>query len=541
MTQTLPQKGTRLKVSFAGILLALVLVLALFLRTRYLTQVTYLFDESFSLKMTEFSWIELWHRVSQDTHPPLSFILLKIWGMIFGTSMFATRLFGVTFGMLTIIGMFLFVKEAYALANGLGTEKQRTLPVTAAFLTAALIALSPMQTSWSMVARMYSLGTCLSAFSSWLLMCALHQKFSGKRGWILFTLSTTALAYTHHFGLFIVTAQYCFAAGYLWFQSPIAKYQDRILQLKPVFLSGLFFFWMWQPILLSFLDQSQRVEKLFYTREFQLNDVGNTFYRLFIGDQWSPDMQLTGMIIAQMIFLGLTLLLLGRRPADIFIFLAVTITFLVAVFYSLTARNIFKPRYYLYAQLFVYAAVAVLICRIPQRFLKNTVMTTAICGLALCSFWNYQRRVEKSKLPGMHSAVTHFDRQSQSSAPLIVCNPLLYTTAITCTRNRDRVFTHTRGAGQEYPYYQGSSVMLDSDYISTPEIDKFNSEWIWTLDENRWIKRKVPVSHQWKLVDEKYYPDYYCEPVLRLYQRIPSPEDQTQLGQAGFLEPVGRN
>ncbi|QDT44266.1 hypothetical protein Pan241w_43740 [Gimesia alba] len=526
MPQTIPQKESRQKVYYTGIVFALILLLALFLRTRYLTQVTYLFDESFSLKMTEFSWIELWQRVSQDTHPPLSFILLKLWGLLFGKSMLASRLFSVTFGILTIAGMFLFIKEAYSTRDELCSDKQNNMPLTAALLTAAFIALNPLQASWSMIARMYSLGTCLAAFSSWFLMCALHQKAPGGQNWILFTLTATALAYTHHFGLFIVTAQYFFATGYLWFQSPTSKYQDRILQLKPVFLSAVFFFWMWQPVLISFLDQSQRVDKLFYTRDIQLKDVGYTFYRLLIGEHWSPNMTLAGLAIAQLVFLGLLVLLLGRCSADLYIFLVVTITFLMAVLYSVTSRNIFKPRYFLYVQLFIFAAAAVLISRIPNKFLKYSVMTSALGGLALCSFWNDQLRLAKSQLPGMHAAISHFDNKSKNSAPLIVCNPLLYTTVITCTSNRDRVFNYSRDKGQEFPYFQGSSVMLDSDYISNPKIDKSYTEWIWTLDENRWLKIKVPISHQWKLVKEQSFPDYYCEPVLRLYERILPPKDQ---------------
>ncbi len=524
------RQTTKLRVFLTGAILLFILFVALFLRTQHLTEVTYLFDESFSLKMTEFSLTELWQRVSQDTHPPLSFILLKLWVMLFGTSMFSTRMFGITFGMITIVCVYLFVKEAYSAEGQSKVENLNPLPL-AALLAATFIALSPIQISWSLIARMYSLGTALTAFSSWFLMRALHQKSSGKQDWILFTFTAVALAYTHHFGLFIIAGQYCFAAGYLWFQSPDSVVQNRLLQLKPVFISALIFFWVWQPVLLNFLDQSERVEKLFYTRQFQLNDVGDTFYRLFISDQWSPQMKLIGLFIAQAVFIGLVLLLLGRRPADSFIFVSCAITFFMAILYSMTSRNIFKPRYFLFTQILLFAAAAILICRIPNKYLRRITIVASVSGLALCSHWNYQQREKNSQLPGMQAAVTRFDNISKTSEPLIVCNPLLYTTAITCTKNRDRIFTYTHGGGQEYPYFQGSSVMLESDYITTKKIDQTNSQSIWTLDENRWLKRKVPISNEWKLVEEISFPDYYCEPVLRLYERIQVIRDQQKLGQ----------
>ncbi|WP_194242442.1 glycosyltransferase family 39 protein [Gimesia benthica] len=488
-----------------------------------------MFDESFSLKMTEFSFVDLWKHVSEDTHPPLSFILLKIWGILFGTSMFATRMFGVTFGITTIIGAYLFVKEAYSSSDELG-HRDASPASLAALLTAAMIALSPLHISWSLIARMYSLGTTLTAFSSWFLMRALHKIKPGMRDWVLFTITTIALAYTHHFGLFIIAGQYCFAAGYLWFHKLNGSPRDRLANLKPVFISALIFFWVWQLVLLSFLDQTQRVNANFYTQPFQLRDVGHTFYQLFIFDKGFPQVMITGLIIAQAVFLGLVLLLLGRRPADIFIFIASTVTFLMAIIYSLTSRNVFKARYFMFAQILLFTAAAILICRIPNKFVRNITIVAVLGGMAFCSHWNYQHREMMADHPGMAAALTRYDSISKSTEPLIVCNPLLYTTAITCTKNRKRVFTYTRDRGQEYPFYQGSSVMLETDYVNSKMIDQMKTRWIWTLDESRWLKTKVPVSQEWKKIGETHYPDFNCELVLRLYERKQNSGTQQKIG-----------
>lgn len=523
------QGARQSKTLLTGLILLLILFVALFLRTQHLTDVTYLFDESFSLKMAEFSFAELWQRVSADTHPPLSFLLLKFWGMLFGTSMFATRLFGVTFGVITIVGVYLFVKEAYSADAGSKLENRNTITL-AALLAATFVTLSPIHVSWSLIARMYSLGTALTAFSSWFLMRALHQKSSKKLDWILFTIMAIALAYTHHFGLFIIAGQYCFAIGYLWFQKPVEESQSHLAQLKPAFISALIFIWVWQPVLLNLLDQSHRVTANFYTKPFALRDVGDAFYRLFLTNQWPSQIQLIGLIIAQIVFLGLVVLLLGRRPADSFIFLASAITFLMAIIYSLTSRNIFKSRYFQFVHILLFVAAAILICRIPNKLLRNSTIILAISGMGLCSYWNYQLREKKSEHPGMQAAIKRFDTISKSSEPLIVCNPLLYTTAITCSNNRDRIFTYTRDIGQEYPFYQGSSVMLESDYINPTMINKTNAKWIWTLDESRWLKRKVPLPGSWKLVGETSFPDFYCELVLRLYERTHPTKNQQKIG-----------
>lgn len=517
----LSQQPTMFRKYLTVLILLSILFVALLLRTQHLTEVTYVFDESFSLKMAEFSFVELWQHVSQDTHPPLSFILLKFWGMLFGTSMFATRMFGVSFGVFTILGVYLFVIEAYSANDESNIENANTITI-AALLAATFVTLSPIHISWSLIARMYSLGTALTAFSSWFLMRALHQKSAGKKDWVLFTICAVALAYTHHFCLFILAGQYCFAVGYLWFHTSTKESKSRFLKLKPVLISALVCFWFWQPVLLSFLDQSQRMETIFLTTPLQFKEVGYNFHRLFVSQQGSPHAMIIGLIIAQAVFLGLIILLLGRRPADSFIFLSTAITFIMAIIYSLTSRNIFRARYFMFTQILLFVAAAILICRIPNKIIRSITIVVAVSGMVLCSLWNYQLRKINSEFPGMQAALTRFDTISKASEPLIVCNPLFYTTAITCTKNRNRVYTYTRDSGLEYPFYQGSSVMLEKDYINTKMIDQTNSRWIWTLDESRWIKTNVPVSPEWKLTAETHFPDFYCDLVLRLYERKPA-------------------
>ena len=51
------------------------------------------YDEFFSMNWTALSWKEMMGVLSQDVHPPLYYIGLKIWRSIFGNSVCAARMF----------------------------------------------------------------------------------------------------------------------------------------------------------------------------------------------------------------------------------------------------------------------------------------------------------------------------------------------------------------------------------------------------------------------------------------------------------------
>jgi mannosyltransferase len=161
-------------------LLGGIVVLALLLRCHQLEEVSYWFDESFCWKMSTFSWSEQWERVALDNHPPLYFYLLKGWVCVFGDSPLATRGLSVLCGALTIVG-------GYCLVSELERERRPDRPQAgqiAGLLTAAGLALAPMQIEWSQQLRMYSLGAALTVWSSYALVRALqpstHRRVAGQ-------------------------------------------------------------------------------------------------------------------------------------------------------------------------------------------------------------------------------------------------------------------------------------------------------------------------------------------------------------------------
>tara|TARA_R110002167_G_scaffold101723_1_gene264671 strand:- start:2259 stop:2627 length:369 start_codon:yes stop_codon:yes gene_type:complete len=118
----------------------------------------------------------------------------------------------------------------------------------------------------------------------------------------------------------------------------------------------------------------------------------------------------------------------------------------------------------------------------------------------------------------MPTAMAYFDSQRKPSENLLVCNPMLFTSVIAYTQNREGLFTYH--GDEDYPYFYGSAVMRDQDYFSRDRINNCDSKWIWTLDANRWMQDSwsVPMPVGWKQVGEARFQEYYCELVFRLYE-----------------------
>ena len=159
-------------------------------------------DEIYSLAMAGTSLAESLELVGRDVHPPLYFLTLHAWVALFGNSEFSVRLLSALASVLAIPALF-----------RLG---RRLLGVRAGLVAAAICAVSTFQIYYAQEARSYALASFLAilsmdAFSEW------HAR--GLRGarrlgpWIYYVAATSALLYTHYFGILVVVAQNAWLVG----------------------------------------------------------------------------------------------------------------------------------------------------------------------------------------------------------------------------------------------------------------------------------------------------------------------------------------
>ncbi|HSX25030.1 MAG TPA: glycosyltransferase family 39 protein, partial [Candidatus Andersenbacteria bacterium] len=234
----------------AGLLLLLIVSGAVAIRSYDITARSLWFDEAFSWRLIHFPFQEMIARDAQDVHPPLYYVILQGWGGLFGTSIFALRMFSVTCSGIAIFGAYLFSVYAF---------RSRKVGL----LAALLLAVSGWNISYAWEARMYPLGMIFAFFSSYALLKAMREK---KLGWFgLYALLATCLAYTHYYGFFTIFAQIILVIGIILRDTRgnlVRIVKNKITWYSiGVLLFALALYSPWLPI---FLHQHQQVQASYW-------------------------------------------------------------------------------------------------------------------------------------------------------------------------------------------------------------------------------------------------------------------------------------
>jgi hypothetical protein len=268
----------------------------------------------------------------------------------------------------------------------------------------------------------------------------------------------------------------------------------------------------------DFLQQRRLVADDFWSRPLDWDGVGAGFFQIFGVHEWEPASVFEGLIFAQAAVIGILLVVARGRPGDILVALAGSFPFVAAAGVSLVGRNIFFIRYLIAGHLFLLIAGAVLLSRVPLWPLRLLTMLLALGGMSLLSWKHYERRERLANLPGMQGAIARFEAARQPGEPLIVCNPMLYTSVFAYSHHRGDCFVN---AGW-YPHFHGTAVLREEEYFPRERLADGTCRVVWTLDANQWQGGNwaVPMPPGWKSVGDWRFPEYYCgELVLRMYER----------------------
>lgn len=153
-------------------------------------------DEAYSVRMiTKYSFAEMFQITAEDIHPPLYYVVLRLFSMIFGTSVFALKMVSVAFtGLVMLLGI---------------TKVCKYWGGYAAFFFNLAVGLGAQFTFYSVNIRMYSMSLF---FVTWCALLA-YELIRGEGGhnWVLFTLAALGGAYTHYFNVIPLA----FICGYL--------------------------------------------------------------------------------------------------------------------------------------------------------------------------------------------------------------------------------------------------------------------------------------------------------------------------------------
>lgn len=169
-----------------------IILFYLAVRLLNLTSGCLFFDEVFSVHAAQHDWGNLFWFVAQDLiHPPLFYVLLKIWINIGGESLVWLKVFPLTFSIIALIPFYFLCKNL----------KLNDWAIALALL---LFAVNGCLIRYAQEVRMYSVFLCLGLCSLWLFTRFLNE----NKGVIWLILVNVLLVNIHYFGWLIVFSQF---------------------------------------------------------------------------------------------------------------------------------------------------------------------------------------------------------------------------------------------------------------------------------------------------------------------------------------------
>jgi uncharacterized membrane protein len=176
-------------------LFSLVLALFVAIRLRGLSASCLWFDEIFSVHAARHPWSQIFSFTAADIiHPPLFYVLLKVWIVIGGESLMWLRLFPALTSIAAIVP-FIFLSRELRLKAG-----ERNLAL-------ALLAVNGFLIKYAQEVRMYSLLFFFSVCSLWLFVRFITGGNANRRALALFAINLL-LVYTHYSGWVVVGLQF---------------------------------------------------------------------------------------------------------------------------------------------------------------------------------------------------------------------------------------------------------------------------------------------------------------------------------------------
>ena len=187
----------KLKNNSSWLLLSVIFIAGLVSRLNIVSKYSFWYDEAFSGLLVKQDIPTILKIIYEDrVHPPIYYLLLKLWSLIFGNTDTTLRMFSVIFGMALIVVAFILIKKL--------------LNTGAAIAAAGIFALSPYFILYSLEARSYIMLGLEALVAIYLFVKLYSQNIKGVKELIkikefkILLGITILILLTHYLGLALI-------------------------------------------------------------------------------------------------------------------------------------------------------------------------------------------------------------------------------------------------------------------------------------------------------------------------------------------------
>ncbi len=484
-------------------LLLTIIILAIALRSYQITLRSIWFDESFTWRLIQFPVSDLITRTTADVHPPLYYILVKCWAFVFGSSALALRTFSVLCAALSIVGTYCFTAEAF--------RSRRAGLIAAAFLAA-----SPWSIAYAWEARMYTLGMTLAVFSSFALMRGLRTRL--WRWFMVYGVLAAVFFYVHYYTLFTIAAQGLAVLMILLWQTRgrVGEImQDR--SFWAALCGGLLVLILIAPWAPQFLAQRSQVQESYWVPRLTRVSIPDTLYRVFVPTIDLPNRTgfMAGVLLLPLVGTMVLWLILGtwrdaRTRDGAYLTLALALVpFILGIGISLGSRSLYNDRFFAFAGIFIFIALAACIDRISySRFRNGAVLVVLVfCCWAYVRSWN---ELDIAHSPGVHGAMQYISQHRNAEDHILVSSPYIYFPVVHYVKEEFKAeqATHLYAAAGQLSHFSGAPIAVQSDAASAQDILGYRGT-VWVVDTTGFTEKPFTAPANWQEQSKEIFPEVF--------------------------------
>ena len=478
----------------------------LLLRLYGLTAISLWHDEAFSALLIRYSWPEMMRRIALDVHPPLYYILLRLWYYIFGDSLWSLRGFSVACGVGAIILAYGLVQKYFASR-------------TAAILSGLLLA-----TNFFLIqnvgseARMYTLGVLLALAAAGSLMEALRSLPNSKKAWgwyIAFAVFSAGMIYTHYYLAFTVIALGIYAVVYELKNNGL-QWRRYLPFLSSITLAGILFL----PWLKTFLFQLRQVQGGYWIPPLDRWSIPSTFWDIILGVHTDkvPNEFLWVVITLFSLVLFLSALRRIKTAEKWLMIMSVLAPFAGALAFFLISRlqgsasSVFLVRYFAFAGVF-YALILGLWLETWRSRKAAWAVAVLVIGINLFALANFWQTMDAPRKPGMAGASAYLNQHAKPGDKVIVASSFeFFNFKYYLSRYRNTAITPKLYSGgqtqvESLPHYAGTALLTTADLEPDYKTAARQEQTAWVLWTNAFGALPPVVPANWTKIMEREYAD----------------------------------
>lgn len=474
-----------------------ILILAVNVRLTYLTKADIWHDEGYTAAIIQQPIGEIIAITTTDVHPPLYYVIMHVWQLIFGNSVASLRGFSVTCGVLTIALLFLLLQKLFS----------KRIAVFGSFLAA----LGPFLIRYSDEARMYALAALLAVAMTYAFVVAVEHK-NKKFWWALYGILVALGLYTQYFLALILPAHFV----YIWLKlGGNHTAIKNIFKDKNVWLAAGACFLLFLPWLPVMISQTSRVSDGFWIPEVTKFTIPTTLSMFLTYDD--RIVRYFGLLLPPIIVVISFILAKkhSKYQAAIWI-LTIWLLLPMIIVYTLSqGRPVYLDRYFTYSAPVFYGLIAVFIGLIFSNKKWWSIGISIILTLFIGHYmWHIgSKNIAESSWNNTNTAMNHINKNIQSSD--VIISGEIYTYFHTSYYNRTNKEIILLKPKEELGWV-GEWGLIKK--LNTPEIsslESVKSPRIWLiLREKTYDEYKKQVPPYWQLKQEFHYGDL----IIGLYE-----------------------